>query len=122
MKRYPITPMGAPRMSKQDKWGKRPVVQRYKAFGQKVRALGVRIPNGPFRVVFWMPMPKSWSKERRDFVAGSPHVDKPDLDNLVKGLLDAVFYKQKDADKRVWSVWAEKRWTDGPGHITIEEL
>ena len=119
MKRYDICPVPAPRMSKQDRWGKRPAVQRFKAFGQKVRLARVELPQ-PCRVVFYLPMPKSWSAKKSMENEHAPHESKPDLDNLLKGLIDAVFYKQKDADKRIWSVWAEKRWTDGTGHFTIE--
>jgi Holliday junction resolvase RusA-like endonuclease len=108
-------------MTKQDKWAKRPRVMRYKKFGQLVRLARVAIPQ-PCRVVFWMPMPKSWGARIRTVTHEERHQSKPDLDNLLKGLLDAVYYQQGDADKRIWSVWAEKRWTDGPGHFTIEEL
>lgn len=122
MKRfYNITPVSAPRMTKQDKWRQRPCVMRYKVFGQAVRLARVEIPQ-PCRIVFYLPMPKSWSKADKGFVAGSQHCSKPDLDNLLKGLLDAVYYKQGDADKRIWSVWAEKRWANGLAGFTIEEL
>lgn len=121
MKRYDICPVPAPRMSRQDKWGKRPCVKRFKAFGQKVRLARVELSQ-PCRVVFYLPMPRNWPEGQRIAARSRGHLRKPDLDNLVKGLLDAVFYKQKDADKRIWSVWAEKRWTDGPGHFTIERL
>jgi len=48
---------------------------------------------------------------------GEPHQSKPDIDNFLKGLLDAVF----EDDSAVWSIWAEKRWRDTPG-IYVEAL
>lgn len=121
MTRYNICPVPAPRMTKQDKWKQRPCVMRFKKFGQQVRIARVFIPQ-PCRVVFWMPIPQSWGVQKRVFARGEAHTSKPDLDNLLKGLLDAVYYEQGDADKRIWSVWAEKRWTDGAGHFTIQAL
>ena len=121
MKRFDICPVPAPRMSKQDRWGKRPVVQRFKAFGQKVRLVGVELPQ-PCRVVFYLPMPKSWSAKKAMEHEHAPHLSTPDVDNLAKALVDSVFYRKGTEDRRIWSVWAEKRWTDGPGHFTIEAL
>jgi hypothetical protein len=44
------------------------------------------------------------------------HRQTPDIDNLLKGLMDAIF----EEDCRVASVWIEKRWADR-GKITIQE-
>ena len=118
---YDICPVAAPRMTQRDKWAKRPAVMRYQAYRDKVRLARMTIPQ-PCRIIFWMPMPKSWSLEKRKNMLFSPCRSKPDLDNLLKGLLDAVFYKQGDADKCIWSVWCEKRWTDETGHISIGQL
>jgi Holliday junction resolvase RusA-like endonuclease len=49
-----------------------------------------------------------------------PHQQTPDVDNLLKALLDAI-HKQ---DCAVWSVWAEKRWSDRGGIVIngIDEI
>jgi Holliday junction resolvase RusA-like endonuclease len=39
---------------------------------------------------FDIPMPKSWSKKKRALMAGTPHTSKPDLDNLLKTVKDAL--------------------------------
>lgn len=39
---------------------------------------------------FIMPIPQSWSKKKKAEMAGKPHGSKPDSDNLIKGLFDAV--------------------------------
>ena len=35
-----------------------------------------------------------------------PHRQKPDIDNLIKALLDALYAD----DSHVWKITAEKRW------------
>ena len=45
---------------------------------------------------------------------GKPHTKKPDIDNLIKALLDAVF----SDDAHVHTVHAEKVWGD-KGEIRV---
>lgn len=116
MTTYPITPVPSPRMTRRDKWKKRPCVLRYRAFRDEVRLRRVTLPI-PYKVTFWLPMPKSWSRKRRAAWAGMPHLNKPDKDNLEKALLDSL-YKN---DSAVWSGWVEKRWAE-QGAITVEKL
>lgn len=118
MKSYPIAPVPAPRMTKSDKWRfpRRPRVQRYFDFRDAVRKLGVKLPI-PYKVIFWVPMPKSWSKKKKAEWCGQPHMNKPDKDNLEKALLDSLY----EDDSIVWSGWVEKRWAM-TGHITVESL
>lgn len=116
MIRYPITPLGKPRMTQRDKWAKRPAVLRYRAFCDEVRARGVTLPESGYHVLFVLPMPKSWSKQKREAMRGQAHQQKPDKDNLEKALLDAVF---KD-DSRVWDGRVSKVWGD-VGEIVIRE-
>lgn len=103
-------------MTRRDKWLKRPCVMKYWAFKEKCQWLKVKLPQ-PCRVIFHMPMPGSWKVEKRMLMHDTPHASKPDLDNLIKGLWDAVF---KD-DSHLSSVTAEKRWGLHPG-ITVEAL
>ena len=67
-------------------------------------------------VVFHVPMPKSWSKKRKELMVGLGHRSKPDLDNYVKGLLDACF----DDDSCCWDLRASKLW-GVKGRIVISE-
>jgi hypothetical protein len=48
---------------------------------------------------------------------GRPHKNKPNVDNLVKGLMDAVY----EDDAHIWAAWFEKRWGE-TGLIEILEL
>ena len=103
---YPITPCPAPRMTAADKWQKRPRVLRYRAFRDEVRAHRVVLGNGA-RVTFWMPMPASWSEAKRVRQDGQPHQQRPDIDNLLKALLDAIY----EDDAGIWHIGgAQKRW------------
>ena len=93
-------------MTRADAWNKRPVVLRYRAFKDDVRARGLTLENGD-GIVFVMPMPKSWSAKAKDATDGKPHKQKPDLDNLLKALMDALF----EDDAHIWQLSRlEKVW------------
>ena len=85
-----ITPVPKPRMTQRDKWAKSPRVLRYWAFCEEIR---LKIPRefdfNYSTIVFVMPMPKSWSKKKKAEMNLMPHTQTPDLDNLIKALLDA---------------------------------
>ena len=104
---YPITPMGAPRMTRADAWRVpvRDCVARYRAFKDEVRLRAVSLENGD-RVVFVLPMPVSWSKKKKAEMCGKPHQQKYDLDNLCKALMDALFQD----DSHIWKLSIEKIW------------
>lgn len=87
---YEITPMGAPRMTRADKWRRRDCVERYFAFKDLVKAHQVTLFNGD-AITFVLPMPASWSKKKRLEMDGQLHKQKPDLDNMLKALMDALF-------------------------------
>lgn len=101
-------------MTQRDKWAKRPAVLRYREFCDRVREAGIEIAQQGAEISFVLPMPKSWNKKKQTEMAGMPHKQKPDLDNLIKALLDAVH----DEDCEIWSLSAEKRW-GFTGHISI---
>lgn len=103
-------------MTQRDRWKKRPVVLRYWEFKDHVRALGIKLPV-PYKITFFLPMPKSWPEKKKREMAGKPHMQKPDKDNLEKALLDALY----EDDAHVWSGWVEKRWSRVPG-IRVEPL
>ena len=59
-------------------------------------------------VLFMLPMPKSWSKAKRKQMMGQPHKQKPDLDNLMKALGDALY----GDDSGIASIELAKCWAD----------
>ncbi|MGQ1888278.1 RusA family crossover junction endodeoxyribonuclease [Serratia marcescens] len=104
MKTYPITPIPKPRMTQKDRWAKRPPVLRYRAFCDEVKLNRISLPD-------------SWSKKKRAEMAGKPHQQKPDADNLLKALMDAIYSE----DCAVWDVRVTKRWGNA-GEIIIKEI
>lgn len=98
-------------MTQRDKWLKppRPIVQRYFDYRDFLRLVthNVDFP-GALSVEFYLPMPKSWSKRKKEKMEGKPHLQRPDIDNLLKGLLDAIF----EEDCAVYSVRAKKFWSE----------
>ncbi len=104
-------PLACPRMTARDRWKKRPVVLAYFAFRDEVRACRVSV-SIPSKVIFWMPMPKGWSQKKKREMEEMPHTVRPDLDNMLKALIDSVWPEE---DGMVWSLWPEKRWSSKPG-------
>lgn len=112
----PVTPVAKPRMTRSDKWKTRDCVLRYRAYKDQLRPFNITLPDS-CKITFHVPMPESWSKKKREAFDGLPHKNKPDIDNLAKGLFDALF----EDDAHIWSVWMEKRWAQ-TGGIEITTL
>lgn len=81
--------------------------------------------TGPIsmKITFFMPIPKSTTKKKAKELLGSPHIKKPDVDNLVKWVLDCsnnVLYKD---DSIVYSLSVCKKYSDNPRtEFTISEV
>ena len=104
---YPINPVAKPRMTQSDKWKKRPCVMRYWEFKDQCRLYNVKLPKEGAYIIFYIGMPKSWSKKKKEATAFAPHQQKPDLSNLLKALEDAIFAD----DSAIWKYSGlEKLW------------
>lgn len=116
----PVAPVAKPRMTKRDRWKGRPVVEKYFAFRDQVQLhlpADWKFPASGARVTFFVPMPKSWTKKKKRQMESKPHQKRPDIDNFVKGLLDAACKE----DNYVWDLRATKLLTKpGKGCIVIE--
>jgi hypothetical protein len=117
-KEYEITPIAKPRMTRRDKWLEPPreCVRDYRNFCDACRFYQIYFPIQGAHVTFILPMPESWSIKKKEETDGLPHQSKPDLDNLIKALGDAVF----SDDAGIWDIHATKRW-GFKGKIIIEE-
>jgi hypothetical protein len=104
---YDINPCAKPRMTQRDKWAKRPPVLRYFAFKDECKLRGVKVPHFGAHIVFHVPMPKSWSDKKKNEYVGTPHLQRPDKDNLEKALLDAIY----EEDSTVWDSRVTKLWS-----------
>lgn len=103
-------------MTQRDKWKKRPCVMRFRKFKDQVRLYNVHLPESAM-VTFHLPMPRSWPTKKRHAMDGQPHRQKPDIDNLAKALLDALYGQ----DSHVALMTVCKRWSMSPG-IEITEV
>ena len=110
---FQVPPQTAPRMTRRDRWKKRPCVVKYFEYRDQLRAkaveYGITLPNA-FTVTFYMAMPKSWSKKKKAAHVGKPCQSKPDLDNVLKGFMDAL----RTDDASVYAVSASKIWSASP--------
>ena len=102
-------------MTQRDVWKKRKVVTDYRAYKDELK-LSVPFRIRPVEMVlqFNIRMSESWTKKKKEQLRGKPHQIKPDIDNLIKGFLDALYEK----DEAVWKIKAEKLWSD-EGSIII---
>ena len=113
---YNVSPTAKVRQTQSDRWKQRPCVMRYRAFADKLRALGCTLQDGD-SIIFWIATPTSWSAKKAAAHAGQFHRSRPDLDNLLGGLMDAVLPK---VDSHVAVLGrVEKRWTEFAGRIEI---
>ena len=112
---YRIIPVSKPRQTRSDKWKQRPCVMRYRAFADACREAGMKIPEYGASITFYIPMPKSWSKKKKIDMNGAPHQSRPDLDNLLKSILDAVYAD----DSVVWQIKELKKIWCQQGGIQI---
>lgn len=115
---YDIIPNAKPRMTRRDQWltPPRKCVAKYWAFKEECQLKKLKIPQ-PCKIVFFIPMPKSWSKKRKAAMIGEPHLQVPDLDNIEKALFDAVY----EDDAHIWNVWGVKVWSE-IGGIAISPM
>lgn len=101
-----------PRMTIGDRWKKRKCVQEYWAFKAHLikHCKGVEV-TGDIQLIFAMPIPKSLSKKKQKALVSTPHMKRPDMDNLLKGFQDAIFPE----DGHVWRVQMQKIYSSVPG-------
>lgn len=85
-------------MTRRDKWAKRPCVVRYFKFRDKIRAR-LKRDDAPTEVHV-----KAYFKHQ---TRTGPHNQKPDIDNIIKAVLDT--WKE---DKATYKVSGEKWWGD----------
>ena len=112
---YGIQVPPKPRQTRSDKWKKRPCVERYRSFCDRLRLLGATVPDSNGWAIFVMGMPSSWSKKKKDLMRHKPHQQKADLDNMAKSLFDAL-YKE---DSHIWDGRFSKVWGDAGKLIII---
>ena len=100
-----------PRMTRADKWKQRPVVLEYWKFADQMRRLADKqnMPKLPqiLELEFCIAMPESWSEKKKKQYEDQLHTTKPDIDNLIKSVLD-IFCEN---DSYISSIKATKYYT-----------
>lgn len=85
-------------------------LQKYNAYKIAVRDYcdlnSIVIPESESHIIFYIPVPRSWRPSKKALHHLQPHQSKPDLDNLIKALKDAVMKE----DKSVWDYKLTKLW------------
>lgn len=116
-KNIDIIPVPKPRLTRRDKWAKRPIVERYYAFANELRLKWGKdeLPD-TFAIHFFIPMPDSWSKKKKERMNFTAHQQRPDIDNYLKAFLDALC----EDDSYVWRIKATKVWAD-KGKLIIDK-
>lgn len=112
--------VGKPRMARGDTWKKRPATSRYWAFKAAIQRVAeqqnFRLADQHVIMVAY-PMPKSWSAKKKSEMDGKPHRQRPDIDNILKGIYDALLQE----DSVIWAVNIVKYWGYS-GKIYIRNL
>ncbi len=118
---FPVDPIGKPRMTQQDKWKRRPTTDRYWELKSRMKKIATgacfELPESNIHMIFYLPMADSWSKKKKEEMDGKPHKQKPDGDNILKGVQDALC---KD-DSFIWDVRISKYWAY-KGRIDIYKI
>ena len=114
--RIDLAIVAKPRMTRSDRWKKRPCVVRYWEFADKLRAAAAAANfklGNKVHMEFHIEMPKSWSKKKREKMEGEPHQlpKRMDIDNLQKSCFDIL---RPDDDGMIYDIQARKFWADKP--------
>ena len=109
---FDVVPKPAPRLVYSDKWSKRPTATKYYNYKNTLiflAKLNRFVLQPEMELIFEMPIPKGGSKKQQEEYRqrlGTPHQQKPDIDNLIKGFMDAMAKE----DSHVWNISARKVW------------
>lgn len=83
----------------------------------EAKRLRFELPEQGASIKFFIPMPKSWRKFKRESMHFKLHKSKPDLDNLLKAFQDSILKE----DMGIAHYEAAKFWVDFPiGWIEID--
>ncbi len=102
--------VGKPRMTKKDKWKARTATSKYWAFKDLLTIIARQqrfTLSNRISIEVEIAMPKSWTPTRKKAMSMQPHMQKPDIDNILKSIQDILL---KD-DSGIWEVHIIKRWT-----------
>jgi Holliday junction resolvase RusA-like endonuclease len=101
--REKLRPSGLSRLKRLERYN------NYKIeLGAEAKSKGFVFPPVGASITFFVPVPPSWSKKKKKLYHGTFHQSKPDLDNLLKALMDSLMAE----DKQIAHIELAKRWVD----------
>ncbi len=101
--REKLRPSGLSRLKRLERYN------NYKIeLGAEAKSKGFIFPPVGASITFFVPVPPSWSKKKKKLYHGTFHQSKPDLDNLLKALMDSLMAE----DKQIAHIELAKRWVD----------
>lgn len=105
-------------MTQRDRWQGRKCVQGYYDFKDELRLQwgNEQFPS-PHFLGFFLPMPRSWSKKKKRLMYGTPHLQRPDIDNMQKAVMDCLLSE----DSHIYGGMEFKFWAE-EGLIFIAHL
>ena len=68
----------------------------------------VSLPEQGGHLVFYIPVPKTWKKYKKEQMHMQLHQSKPDIDNLTKAVLDSLLSE----DKHIADIHLTKKWVN----------
>lgn len=93
---------------------------KYNEYKEDLRAIAKKLkfvlPDSGAVLRFFIPMPKSWRKPKRDAHKNKLHHQRPDIDNMTKSFFDSLFTEDKTiahlAEVSKYWVDSEKGWIE----------
>lgn len=96
---------------------------KHKEFIQKQMPKLMTDKSLKITLLFEIPMAQSWSNKKKLQLLKQPHTAKPDIDNLLKTVLDAANGHVWIDDGQVFELHTKKIYSDTPKiKIKLEEL
>lgn len=75
----------------------------------EAKRVGFNLPDVGAGIIFYIPVPKSWSKKKKRLHHGMYHQSKPDLKNLLSAWEDSLMTEDKTI---AYYTHLGKRWVD----------
>lgn len=89
-----------------------------------LRAFKIEMIDKPIeiKILFYMQVPSSYSLKKQKEMMDQPHVKRPDIDNLIKFILDAMNGIILKDDSMIFSLQARKCYGDPKTIVNINVM
>ena len=122
---FPINPVAAsrPRVTRHATFYSKQYTQFRKDFKKLVGHPKMLLGTISVTAIFYIQMPKSWSKKKKAYMNKQAHISKPDIDNLSKAVLDGISGNYFHDDSQVAILHTQKYWAEeGKISMIVKEL